>query len=241
MIAYKPIIERMRALLSEGSAASVTYAALEARLALEKVCYDRLRQRHDYISHSQLKKWQPGGVVATLMNDVDPHVAQTVQFSMAKQPAKGVKADPQDYVQLGTEIGFDPKRIVKLWNALAKLALHVRLPEHRNDHIPDYGDATQIRAKVEEVVAELEKLAEGNLSLSGIGETVSFECGVCDEVNKRRVALLRDGQSVNCINPECERAGRPLSRATSSCSNLREWISNAKDAERQSDFRPASC
>lgn len=50
MIYLPPLIDRIKALLAEGTDSSVTYAALEARLALEKVCYDRLRQRHDYIS-----------------------------------------------------------------------------------------------------------------------------------------------------------------------------------------------
>lgn len=47
MINLDPVIERIDALLDEDTDQSVTYAALEARLALERVCYDRLRQRHD--------------------------------------------------------------------------------------------------------------------------------------------------------------------------------------------------
>ena len=69
MINYASIIERIQALLAEGTEQSITYAALEARLALEKVCYDRLRQAHDYISHAQLRRWQPRDVINTLMSD----------------------------------------------------------------------------------------------------------------------------------------------------------------------------
>ncbi|MFB0613696.1 hypothetical protein [Aurantiacibacter poecillastricola] len=207
MINLAAIIERIEALLSDDTDASVTYAALEARLALEKVCYDRLRQRHDYISHDQLKRWQPGAVVLTLMNEVDAHVGQTMTLKMGKNP--GVKPEDDDYVEIGTEVGFDPKRVAKMWQALANLALHVRLPEHRNDNIPAYGDKVRTRAKVEEVVAELKRLSKGTMTFSGFGEEVHFECS-CGEKNRRRAGLLRDGQYVHCINPNCKQTWKAV-------------------------------
>ncbi len=189
---------------------SVTYAALEARLALEKACYDRLRQRHDYISHADLRGWNPGYVVNKIMADVDQHFTQTMTLRMGKNPARSdVKPEDEEYVEIGTEVGFDPKRISKMWNALAKLALHVRVPEHRDDHMPDYGDKEDVRAKVNEVVVELERLSKGTMLFSGIGEEVSFEC-TCGQKNKRRAALLKAGQSVACFSPDCSRSFKVL-------------------------------
>lgn len=204
MINLDPVIKHIDALLDEDTDQSVTYAALEARLALERVCYDRLRQRHDYISHEQLRRWQPGAVVNMLIKEVDEHLGKTLTLSISKSPvAPGVKLEDEEYVEVGTEIGFNPQNIAKLWNALAKLALHAHLPEHRNDAIPAYGDRPRIRAKVEEVQAELRRLAKGTMTFSGLGEEVKFECS-CGELNKRRAGLLRDGQHVHCLNPECK-------------------------------------
>ncbi|MFL6856885.1 MAG: hypothetical protein ACJ8EB_03135 [Allosphingosinicella sp.] len=59
MIDRPPLIERVYALPGENTEQSVTYAALEARLTLEKVCYDCLGQAHDDISHAQLRRRQP--------------------------------------------------------------------------------------------------------------------------------------------------------------------------------------
>lgn len=205
MIHLPPLIDRIKALLAEGTDATVTYAALEARLALEKVCYDRLRQRHDYISHAQLRKWQPGAVVNKLMADVDQHVTVTRTLSISKNPAMpGVSPkEEKEWIEVGTEVGFDANQIAKMWQALANLALHVRLPRNKDDHIADYGDTAQIRAKVEEVIVELERLSKGSMTFSGIGEEVSFTCS-CGEKNRRRAALLRDNQEIFCINPECK-------------------------------------
>ena len=224
VISLLPIIERIRTLLNADTDQSVTYAALEARLALEKVCYDRLRQGHDYISHDQLKKWQPGAVVNTLMKEVDPDVATTRTFSMSRSPAEpGMKFSDYDYVEIGTEVGFDAKNVAKMWQALAKLALHVRLPEHKNDHIPDYGDKVAIKRKVEEVVAELERLSKTTMNFSGIGEEVRFDC-FCGETNRRRAELLEQGQSVSCINPNCV-ASWTVSRTDDGFSFLSEGVS----------------
>jgi len=161
MIQIQPIIDRIRALLEQDTDASVTYAALEARLALEKVCYDRLRQRHDYISHADLKAWTPRHVVKRVMEEVDENLGLTMTLSMSRTPARDdVKPEDEDYVEIGTEIGFKPQRIAGLWQALSNLALHVRVPEHKNDHIPDYGDKAQTRAKVDAVCPSSEHLAQ---------------------------------------------------------------------------------
>ncbi|HEX6860980.1 MAG TPA: hypothetical protein VF138_12380 [Caulobacteraceae bacterium] len=206
MIDLKPSIRRIEALLEEGTEPSVTYAALEARLALERAAYDRVRQCHDYISHADLKRWQPSGIVNTLLAEVDQHAGSSRTLYISKNPAiPGVKPSDDDYVKIGTEEGFDPKLVGKLWNALAKLALHIKIPESRDDNIPAYGDKDAIVAKVREALKELERLSATTMTFSGFGEEVSFKC-VCGVKNKRRAALLREGQVVACINPDCKRS-----------------------------------
>lgn len=210
MLHLPPTIERIKALLAEDTDASVTYAALEARLALERVVYDRLRHRHDYFSPEQLKylgRWQPGAVMTTLIEQVDPHVADTMTLSIGKAPAvAGVKPEDDDYVELGTQVGFNSMRVAKQWQALARLALHAKLPVSKDEQIPDYGDRHAIKAKVEEVIAELERIAEGTMGFGGIplGGDVSFKCKSCNAKNLRRAGLLEPGALVFCINPDCK-------------------------------------
>lgn len=83
--------------------------------------------------------------------------------------------------------------------------MHARLPEDRSSDIPDYGDKARIRAKVEEVVRELERLAKGTMTFSGLGEEVSFDC-TCGQKNKRKACLLKSGRSISCFNPKCGRS-----------------------------------
>jgi hypothetical protein len=204
MINLKPVIGRIEALLAEDTEQSVTYAALEARLALERVAYDRLRQCHDYISHADLKRWQPGPVVNTLLTEVDQYADTSITLHISKGPAvPGVETPDDDFVELGTQAGFNAKLVSRLWNGLANLALHIELPESKEDRLPEYGDKGAITAKVRETLTELERLSATTMTFSGIGSEVSFDCS-CGAKNRRRAALLREGQSVSCINPECQ-------------------------------------
>ena len=208
MIEIRPIIERINRLLNENSPASVTYAALEARLAIEKVVYDRLRQRHDYISHAQLNAWTPRHVVQRIIAEIDPKLSETVTLSMSREPLRdGDSVEDMDYVKIGMEVGLDSKKLGKLWQALSNLALHVKVPEHRHDVISDYGEQTKIASKVRETVRELDKLAEGTMVTSGLdqGLEVSFVCS-CGEKNRRRANLISPGKVLFCFNSACKEA-----------------------------------
>lgn len=102
-------------------------------------------------------------------------------------------------------MGFDPTKLGKLWNALAKLALHTSVPTNKDHYLAHYGDAAKIRKKVTEALAEIKRIDEGTLMSSGMGEEVSFQC-VCGTNNRRRLELLKEGQMISCINPECNQS-----------------------------------
>lgn len=204
MLDLSPIIERIKALLAKGTDASVTYAALEARLALEHVAYDRLRHRHDYISHAQLKRWQPGRILTTLLTEVDDATTSTVKLRMSAIPFDETDGTEQDWIEIGTEFGFNAKRLAGMWQALANLALHIRLPENSRDPVSDYGDQTQIAAKVSEVLKELERLSASTMATSGLPKSgvVSFNCS-CGDTNRRRPEFLNPDRPIYCVNPDC--------------------------------------
>src|SRR3954447_183081 len=102
MTDIKSLISRIEALLARGTPESITYAALECRLAIEKVCYERLKIAHDYISHDDLRRWQPRHVVETLIAEVDGRIATSSTLFISPQPVDPL-APPQtqeDYEKL---------------------------------------------------------------------------------------------------------------------------------------------
>ncbi|MCC4245305.1 hypothetical protein [Stappia indica] len=203
----KTNIERISKLKAEGSPESLTYAALECRLAIERVCYERLSLAHDYISHDDIRKWQPKDVVNTLIQEVDSRITASYTFSISKEPISKEgdltkeEYEAIEYVEIGTHVGFDPKKMGKLWNAVSHF-LHVKVPKQKHESVTEYGEPDTLAKKIDEVLVELERLSEGTLIAGGLGETVKFKCE-CGAENKRRVSLLKEGQTVSCINPIC--------------------------------------
>ena len=84
MINLDAIIETVEGLLAQSSAQATTYAALECRLAIEKVCYERLKIAHDYIAHDDLRRWQPRDVVETLIAEVDGRIDSGFTLSISR-------------------------------------------------------------------------------------------------------------------------------------------------------------
>lgn len=198
------IIEK---LVDDDTEASLTYAALECRLAIERICYDRLRVAHDYISHSDLKRWQPHEIVKTLIQEVDKHAAQTVTLSISKSPVSSEQMtreeyEAQEYVEIGTQIGLDIGKLRKLWNSLSNIALHIRIPSDKNDMVQKYGPRDEIKKKIIETIEEFKRIGKTTINTSGFGEEISFDC-VCKITNKRRLGLLRNGQVIRCLNAAC--------------------------------------
>ncbi|AZO61226.1 MAG: hypothetical protein E5Y51_05605 [Mesorhizobium sp.] len=210
MIDLKPSITAIEDLLRDGSEASLTYAALECRLAIERICYERLRIAHDYISHDDIKKWQPKDIVNVLIQEVDRNAAATLTYFISREPVpEGTSPltvkdfEKSEYIPFGTQIGFDPGELGKLWNALAKLALHISIPQTRDTPVTRYGEAERVRKKVCEALEEIKRISQGTLFATGLGEEVFFDCQ-CGVKNKRRLGLLKNGQTVSCINPDCD-------------------------------------
>ncbi|WP_439370841.1 hypothetical protein [Bradyrhizobium sp. DASA03120] len=209
MIDLRAIIATIEKLLAEDTPQSITYAALECRLGIEKVCYDRLKIAHDYIAHEDLRGWRPRDVVVTLITEVDKRATSQQTLYMAKQPFDAYQVSlenipDKEWVKIGTQAGFDAKLLSEYWQALSNLALHVALPKTKDEDIPAYGDFNKTKAKVIEVLAELKRLVEvGGMLTSGIGLTEHLKCE-CGRTIQRRSAMLKHEQVINCIGGDCD-------------------------------------
>lgn len=220
MVNIKSSISKIECLLERDSEDCSTYAALEARLAIERICYDRLRIAHDYIPHEEIKKWQPRDIVKAIMQEANPHVAETFTMSISKNtrpkdapPPTREEYESMEFIPVGTQVGFNPNKLGQLWNALSNLALHIRIPVNDKDEVTRYGSAEKIRAKVIEALEEIKRIEKGTMIAGGIGDEISFKC-TCGFKNKRKIDLLQDKQIINCINPRCDESYNYLAKCT---------------------------
>lgn len=124
----------------------------------------------------------------------------------ANPPETASGYQKQNFVEIGNQVGFDPKRMGKLWQALSSF-LHVSLPESKSDKVETYGEIRKISNKIGEALSELKNLQNGTMVSSGIGSQVEFDC-YCGRRNKRKEKLLSDGKIFNCVNPSCKERWR---------------------------------
>lgn len=196
-------------LLNEDARESLTYAALECRLTLEILCYERFKMYYSYLSVDDLKNWQPRHVVKQVADDIDRNVNRKITVSISTESVGDTpprtKEDYQafEYVSLGVQSDLNLNRLHKLWHSLSNVALHIPVPTILSDEIDIYGDVEKIKKKVKLVIEYLTKL-DGNLLLGGVIEkSFKFECCMCGLEVRRPISKISTPIVVNCINPDC--------------------------------------
>jgi len=210
MLDVKRRIEVITALLEQRTPESATYAALECRLAIEYLCYQRMQMALELASYADMGGWQPSKVIKAVEQLVDEEITGSFTLSIAAEPElpSGRELTLQerknlDYHLVGTQAPLDMKKLTRLWNALASRALHVQVPKSRTDPLSIHGDIALVTEKVQECLTELKKIADGTLISNGFGPEVSIVCVGCDHPVRRRTHNLADKQTVSCANPDC--------------------------------------
>lgn len=203
-------IELINSLLEQDTEQSLTYAALESRLTLEYLCYERFKLYFSYLSQSDLKNWQPKHIIKQISDEVGDNVSKEFSISISNEKIDGRLPETKEefesikYTPLGNQSELKLNKLHKLWNGVSNVALHIPVPSISSDSINIYGDKDKIRKKVVEVVEFLSNM-KGNLLVGGsFGEEYSFNCFVCDTKIKRPVSVLQQKTALSCINPKCQ-------------------------------------
>lgn len=199
----------INALVEEDTAQSLTYAALECRLTLEYLCYERFKLSYSYLSSDDLKNWQPKHVVKQVSEDIDENINKGFTLSISshslddKLPETKEDYESLEYTLLGQQSELNLNKVHSLWHGLANVALHIPVPAISSGELEIYGDKKKIKNKIESVIKFLSGL-KGNLLMGGVlGEVFSFNCSICGTSIKKPVKYLSSPILVNCINPKC--------------------------------------
>lgn len=211
MINVNSRISIINNLVVEGTEQSLTYAALECRLTIELICYERLLASYDYISYKDLKSWTPRHVVQQIVEEANEHASTEFTISISDTPTEEENApktrqdfEKFNYAEIGTQSGFSIKKLGILWQALSKIALHINMPKEKSEKLKVYSDTKKLKEKIQETINELRKIGEGNIICSGFEKSYSFACISCGIALKRTASLLKNKQVVNCLSPTCD-------------------------------------
>lgn len=199
----------INSLVEEDTAQSLTYAALECRLTLEYLCYERFKLSYSYLSSDDLRNWQPKHVVKQISEDINENITKGFTLSISshslddKLPKTKEDHESLEYTLLGQQSELNLNKVHSLWHGLANVALHMPVPTISSGELEIYGNKEKIKNKVESVVEYLSGL-RGNLLMGGVlGEVFKFKCYICGTIIKKPVKYLSTPTLVNCINLEC--------------------------------------
>lgn len=218
-------VQRAKGELDTGDDSRLPYAALELRLALEALTYDRATVYEDEIPPEQYATWQPRKLMQLLLS-IDPSADKTRSIRVGRQ---GRPDKPASDMQLiGTDEGLSLKIIKDHYDALSA---HIHMPTLKQVIEGWSQDSAALRVRCNKVLQAVEKVANAKLfrsSMKVISEcncfrcerpikrslprgagtltTKCFECSAPHEVtygDGEQVIWRPIAQNLKCLSPEC--------------------------------------
>lgn len=170
------------------------YAALELRLSMEALTYDRAQAFATEIPPSEYGTWQPKRLLQVLL-EIEPHAdtGSTLRFGEEDVPGQPAQA----MHSLGTETVFDLRALKKHYDALGSFLHMPTLKQLEEGSV----DLAKLRARCEQIIANLEAVLASpvfNITLGSFSQIACMECG---KPVRKRFPVGRESIETQCF--EC--------------------------------------
>lgn len=172
------------------------YAALELRMAMEALTYDRANAYKAEIPPNEYETWQPRKVMQLLL-EIDPNADKNSTIRIGAEDEHGKPADNMQ--TLGSEEVLNLKTIKKYYDALGS---YLHMPILKKINNDSHHDFDKLRAKCDEIYFEVEKALSSSVFNSTIGDFASISCMRCGEMIRRRLPL-----GVKSVDAKCFKCG----------------------------------
>lgn len=209
----KEVLTRAKQQLAAGQ---LQYAALELRLAIEALTYDRAQSYAKEIPPAEMGTWQPNKVMQVLL-EIEPHADQSYSVRIGQEPYPG--GEPEKMMPLGTETVFSLAKIKKHYNAVGN-ALH--MPTMQQIEAGQPSDQAKLKSRLELVADELDKALSSPIANFNFGLFSTADCFRCGKSIRKRISA--ESETVEAICFECKAPYR-----VSKLGNQVKWEPIAED------------
>lgn len=175
--------------------ARLRFAALQLRLALEALTYERAQMYQDELPPSEIDGWQPGKLIKVLI-EIEPHIYQNATYNIRREASETRPAG--DRVPLGQDVVIPMKEVQKHHSALSS-ALH--MPTIRQLDAGQGFNHAKVRSKCEDAIAAIEKALSSTVR-TNLGNFGSFDCLKCSTRVRRRLGLKGTSVEAECYGPQ---------------------------------------
>ena len=195
------------------------YAALELRMAMEALTYDRALAYKDEFPPNEYATWQPRKLMSVLL-DIDPMADQDSSLRFGVQEKYSVPAPAMR--SLGSEKVLNMATLKKHYDALGSY-LHVQsMKQVRTGKLLDFGKMRSRCETIAVIVREVLSSSVFNITLGSFSTLPCMECG--KPIRKR----LPHGQSeVGAECYECDASYTLVGKGTGQV----EWKPHQQEVE----------
>lgn len=186
---------RAQALLASPTPENLRYAALELRLCIEALTYEKLRSFSSLVPEEVLQTWQPPQAVKALL-EFEPHADQSFTVLAGVEEEYGKPAKEMKFV--GQHASLRLNWVRKHYNKLGNLLHAPTLAANQQ------RAATEVAAYLLEVIADLQAPLSGNITGGSIREVLSFACEQCHNTVVCNAQAVRKNLKATCLNPQCK-------------------------------------
>jgi hypothetical protein len=166
-------VSRAEALLASGESHDLAYAALELRMAMETIAYEKLRLYAPRLPEEVLSKWQPPQAMRALL-EFEPDAMKERGLRIAVNGPDGKPVGP--WQDLGVARSFRLDWLRKNYNKLGNL-LHVQSPKAKE--ATGSRNSPKLRSDLAEILGEVKRVAESPLT-GAMAAVIDFKCAACD-------------------------------------------------------------
>ena len=182
--------------LGTNSGQRLKYAALELRMAMEALTYDRALAYKDEFPPNEYETWQPRKVMSVLL-DIDPMADKDSSLAIGVEEQYGVPAPKMN--SLGSEKVLNMKILKKHYDALGSY-LHVQ--SMKQGHAGTVLDLDKFRIRCEEISEFVSQVLSSPVFNVTLGSFASLNCVECERPIRKRIPIGQSEVVAECY--ECK-------------------------------------
>ncbi|MDH0494235.1 hypothetical protein [Comamonas aquatica] len=193
----KAALKRANEEIATGVDERLRYAALELRLCIEAITYDRAQGYAELLSPDAYRTWQPQKLMEALIQ-IEPRANQgpSVHF-LDESNADG---EPPTWVSLGQETVFTLKNIRAEYHALGSFVHYPNL-ENATTSGPSFE---KMRARCPQIAAKLADVLGSPVFNAVLQNVVEIPCDNCDATILKHIPWGVQEVEAACFNCKAE-------------------------------------
>jgi hypothetical protein len=179
-----------RKLMAVEDAASLRYAALELRMAIERLFYSLLPSYREELPDDLMKVWQPKKIIDALI-DCDPYVEQDYTVSIASELPNGGHGPVS---RIGRYKAVDRKLLRQYYHKIGSFLHAPMRHEHKN--------LTKMQSFLNSAAQRIEEYCLETTIVSNFGVFHTVTC-VCGRTIKRNAQAVQKRPYIICPDEKC--------------------------------------